>query len=314
MITKDANRHYWVVSPNVNNNDQTVSDWRQASVKWKVAFMGWQPDDRKHKQIGYKFAHVIKPSDILLIARRHNEVPEVVGCGVVVGEFKKSLKGFKPPHRFGSLRRLSPFKPLSAAPAKLPIIDALGQTAALARLHPHRNSNHRLICDWMERKLGNLAEKASSTGRLDKSEVGIHLKPLRHDGELEYEVRTRQKVFLANKAEAQLIGEYSQWLEAQDRKLEIANYKGLRCDAYEKERGNLIEAKCSSDREYIRMAVGQLLDYSYLGRERFGKPNMAILLPERPDPKSVEWLSELNISVIWKEKDVFLDDANGLFT
>ena len=62
------------------------------------------------------------------------------------------------------------------------------------------------------------------------------------------------------------------------------------------------------------MAVGQLLDYSYLGRDRFGKPNMAILLPERPDPKSVEWLSELNIGDIWTEKDVFLDNANGLFT
>jgi hypothetical protein len=62
------------------------------------------------------------------------------------------------------------------------------------------------------------------------------------------------------------------------------------------------------------MAVGQLLDYAYLGRRLLGKPNMAILLPERPDPKSVEWLSGLRIFVVWKEKDVFLDNANGLFT
>jgi hypothetical protein len=62
------------------------------------------------------------------------------------------------------------------------------------------------------------------------------------------------------------------------------------------------------------MAVGQLFDYAYLGRERFGKPNMAILLPERPDPKSVEWLSELHIRVIWKEKDRFVDNARRRFT
>lgn len=91
-------------------------------------------------------------------------------------------------------------------------------------------------------------------------------------------------------------------------------YENLHCDAYEKERGNLVEAKWSADREYIRMAVGQLLDSSYLGRKRFGKPNMAILLPERPTSKSVEWLSERHNSVVWEEEDVFLDNANGLFT
>jgi hypothetical protein len=110
------------------------------------------------------------------------------------------------------------------------------------------------------------------------------------------------------------VSKYRQWLEDQDRTLVKVNYRGLSCDAYEKGRGNLIEAKCSAKREYIRMAVGQVLDYSYLGRKRLGKPNMAILLPERPDAKSVEWLCELRISVIWREKDVFLDNADGLFT
>src|SRR5688572_13678087 len=38
-VLKD--RSYWVVSPNVKNNERTVSDWRQASVREHAAFMGW---------------------------------------------------------------------------------------------------------------------------------------------------------------------------------------------------------------------------------------------------------------------------------
>ena len=46
--------------------------------------------------------------------------------------------------------------------------------------------------------------------------------------------------------------------------------EGLCCDRFEKKRHNLIEAKSSTKREYIRMAVGQLLDYAYQF-EKFGK-------------------------------------------
>jgi len=69
----------------------------------------------------------------VLIARRYRGKPEVVGFGVVVGRFKKS---FKPQYKFGSLRKLSPFKPRSAAPPKLPIMNALGQTTVLTQTSP----------------------------------------------------------------------------------------------------------------------------------------------------------------------------------
>lgn len=306
-------KRFWVVSPNVRFDSSTVSKWRQASVKWKAAFMGWNPNDRGHKQIGYKFAHIVQPGDILLIARRHHKRPEVVGFGVVDGTFKRSLKGFRPPQSFGSLRELKPFRPLSEAPPKLRIMDALGQVAALRELRPDGNANHRIICRWLERKL---VQKANASNRRisNLKEEDVRLADLPSENELEYQVRTRRKVRLAKKTEAKLMSRYREWLENQQRRLFIAKYKNLRCDAYEKERGNLIEAKSSAKREYLRMAVGQLLDYAYLGRKILGTPNMAILLPERPDAKSVEWLSGLHISVAWKEKDVFLDNANGLFT
>jgi len=261
----------------------------------------------------YKFACVVAPGDILLIARRHQKKPEVVGFGVVEGKFKRRLKGFKPPQSFGSLRKLKPFRPLSEAPRKLPILDALGHTAALRELRPEGNANHNIVCKWMERML--IQKPSANDRRVSKAEdKDTRLLHLAQENELEFEVRTSRSVKIAKKIEAKLVLEYRKWLESQKRALFLLKYKNLRCDAYEKERGNLIEAKCSTKREHIRMAVGQLLDYSYLGKKLIGKPNMAILLPERPEAKSVEWLSELRIFLAWKEKNVFLDNANGLFT
>jgi hypothetical protein len=53
-----TSRKYWVVSPNVRFDAKTVAAWRQASVKWQAAFMGWHPDDEAHR-LGPKFARGI---------------------------------------------------------------------------------------------------------------------------------------------------------------------------------------------------------------------------------------------------------------
>jgi hypothetical protein len=314
-VIETHRRRFWVVSPNVRNDSSTVSKWRQQSVRWKAAFMGYSPNDREHKQSGYKFAHVIRPSDVVLIARRNNKKPEIVGFGVVDGKFETRLKGFKPPQSFGSLRKLKPFKPWSAAPSNLLITDALGSIAALHKLHPETNPNHKRICKWMERKLAEPWRTRQKNGkRVEDLADDIEVVALPDDDQLEYKVRTPRKVLLAKKTETKLLLNYRDWLKNQQRKLFLVKYKNLRCDAYEEDRRNLIEAKCSAKREYIRMAVGQLLDYAYLGRKLLGKPNMAVLLPERPAAKLYEWLSGLHIFVAWREKDAFLDNANGQFT
>lgn len=313
-------RSFWIVSPNVRNDNRTVSEWRQASVAWKAAFMGYEPDEKKYKQTGYKFANVVRPNDIILIARRYQDKSEVVGFGVVDGKFRTSLKGFSPPKSdeppgFGSLRKLQPFIPMSEVPAELHMIDVLRHTTALRKLHPDTLSTHKEICDWMESELGKLGHRGRGhTNDTAPTKTEAEAVDLSHEDELEYEVRTKQKVKIAEKKEAKLVMRYRDWLKNQNRSLSMVKYKNLKCDAYEKKRGNLIEAKSSSSREYIRMAVGQLLDYSYQGRKSLGKTNMAILLPERPDLKAVEWLSEVHISLIWEEKNSFVDNANGLFT
>jgi hypothetical protein len=88
----------------------------------------------------------------------------------------------------------------------------------------------------------------------------------------------------------------------------------LRCDAYEKITCNLIEAKSATTREHIRMAVGQLRDYAFQGRQAFPNPNKAILLPHKPGPDILEWLAAEQIAVIWRKGKDFFDTAGGKFT
>jgi hypothetical protein len=193
-------------------------------------------------------------------------------------------------------------------------MDAITQIAALRKLEPERNPNHNLLCRWLD---GKLSERKAPAGTKHAGgpKVKVQIGSLPSDKQLEYQVRTRRSVGQARKREAELIGRYRDWIEQQDRTLTIFKTHKIQCDAYEKARRNLIEAKCSDEREYVRMAVGQLLDYAFHTAADLGKCHKAILLPSKPAaPGLLKWLSSLDISVIWEESSVFLDSANGRFT
>jgi hypothetical protein len=309
-------RSYWVVSPNVRNNEATVPDWKQASLVGHAAFMGWKPDDRGHKGIGFRFAHVIKSGDIILIARRHKHRPDIVGFGVVNGNYKTRLRSIKTPQSFGSLRRLSPFIPWSAIPPGIPFLSAVRHTAALARLHPRSNEAHQQLCKWLDLELAkqNPSNGASenSSNEQEQSRDAILADPRKND-QFDYEYRAKSEIKKARKREAELMQGYRLWLKQRQREIQIAKYGKLECDGFEKARNNLIEAKSSAKREYIRMAVGQLLDYAFQGSKKFGSPHMAILVPEKPRSDIEKWLTDLKISLIWLEKGIFQDNADGKF-
>jgi len=60
-------------------------------------------------------------------------------------------------------------------------------------------------------------------------------------------------------------------------------------------------------------AVGQLFDYKYQAREKFGRLNKTILVPKKPDEDLEEWLRDVEISLIWPEKGAFRDNAEDQF-
>jgi hypothetical protein len=312
-------RQYWVVSPNVKDDNSTVGEWREASVREHAAFMGWEPDDSHHSD-GPKFAGLtergVMPGDVILIARRFHREPEIVGFGVVRGKYAKTLKGFVSPKRqeFGSLRKLSPFIPWSGSPSDVPLMDVLRHTRAMVQLHPEWNEAHNSVCRWMDHHLGKgSAIEGNAGARRAPTPPNTDLVDLPETYQLDYEFQTKSRIARAKRIEAELLNGYRDWLAKQDRILSAAKYGALRCDGYEKKRRNLIEAKSSSRRENIRMAVGQLLDYAFMGERKFGKPNKAILLPERPHSEIEEWLLSIKISIVWREQGSYFDNANGLF-
>jgi len=305
-------RSFWVVSPNVRFNRVTEPRWHNAVLRLRSAFMGWGSEDRGHSGIGYRFAHLIKPGDIILVARRFHGQPDLVGVGAVSGRFEEFRKSLNTPQDYGSRRRLKPFKPLARVPRNIPILSVLGHIKALRQIHPESNEDQRRVCNWL---LSLLSLPPISTDQTRSySNVDALLKDLHLKDELEYKVRRRKAVATAKRLEAKLVLAYQKWLERQGRTLHIAKYGRLNCDAFEKSRNNLIEAKRSPERELIRMAAGQLLDYSYVGRKEFGKPNLAILLPKKPDMDDLGWLKETGIYLIWREGRFFRDNCLEQFT
>lgn len=147
--------------------------------------------------------------------------------------------------------------------------------------------------------------------RDSRAQVRINAQP--QLGQLDYRVQTKAAVRRAERAEASLVEDYTRWLRARGRTLMRYSAGRLMCDAFEEATQHLIEAKSSTRREYIRMAVGQLLEYAYLGRSEFEDPRLAILLPSRPRLSQLRWLEPLRIHVIWRDEDGFKDNAGGIF-
>lgn len=88
----------------------------------------------------------------------------------------------------------------------------------------------------------------------------------------------------------------------------------LYCDVYEPKRKHLIEAKGSTGQEDIRIAIGQLLDYSRLTKAaELGNSRLGMLLPERPKRELERLLDSLDIALIWKHGKNLKDNRGGKF-
>ncbi len=82
--------------------------------------------------------------------------------------------------------------------------------------------------------------------------------------------------------------------------------KPLFSDLMDRTTGTLYEAKGTVERGAIRMAIGQLLDYSRFVEPR---PRLAVLLPSRPRSDLAELLRSVEIAVVWREGQKFIDAA-----
>jgi hypothetical protein len=127
------------------------------------------------------------------------------------------------------------------------------------------------------------------------------------------------------KAEAQLVNKYAAWLAKNHGRhplpysLPISfSVDGLRghvaCDLYDEHQRIMIEAKSATDRHSIRLAIGQLYDYSYLMQQIRGKNvRRAVLLPSRLSSEFEQFLKSLRIASIWKDGKSFSDNIHDTF-
>jgi hypothetical protein len=76
----------------------------------------------------------------------------------------------------------------------------------------------------------------------------------------------------------------------------------LYCDLWDATTRDLIEAKATVSREYLRTAVGQLLDYGrYANADR-----MTVLVPSRPRPDLLAYLSSTGIAAVYPDGDTWV--------
>jgi len=82
--------------------------------------------------------------------------------------------------------------------------------------------------------------------------------------------------------------------------------KPLFSDLFDRSTNTLFEAKGTVERGAIRMALGQLLDYS---RFVAPTPRMAVLLPAKPREDLLELLKSAGVGVVWREGRKFVDST-----
>jgi hypothetical protein len=67
--------------------------------------------------------------------------------------------------------------------------------------------------------------------------------------------------------------------------------------------GLVVEAKPSDAREFVRLAIGQVLDYANLSKIEGQIMTPAILVPNRPAPDLCRLIEELGITLIYKNQE-----------
>lgn len=106
----------------------------------------------------------------------------------------------------------------------------------------------------------------------------------------------------SERREAALVSRFAAWMSAQDRETSSREILlprragALYCDIFDESTGELIEAKGATSRNNVRLALGQILDYSrYVKAER-----LAVLFPVRPADDLITLLVSQNVSCVFE--------------
>lgn len=122
----------------------------------------------------------------------------------------------------------------------------------------------------------------------------------------EYQVRRvdeGESVRAVSRQEFALQKRFGEWLRARGEDVQVLRLTegGVTIvpDLYVPTMGQIVEAKKSIARAYVRTAIGQALDYAAVARRRGLSVTPAVLLPSEPSSSMVELCTSVGITVWW---------------
>lgn len=169
---------------------------------------------------------------------------------------------------------------------------------------PDRDGETRSVLVFRLRPIGDVHRVVETEADEEPTVIDV---PLEVNDVEAYAVSHPEESTSAVRREAALVRDYGQWLGTQGRtarrhRIRLPDGRSLYTDCFDESTGEVLEAKGSAARTFVRAGLGQVLDYSrYVAHER-----RALLLPTRPADDLVELLLAHGVAVVWQEKAEFL--------
>ncbi|WP_228408153.1 MULTISPECIES: McrB family protein [unclassified Chryseobacterium] len=146
-------RNYWVISPNVKNNEEE-DRWKEFISNNPYSFIGWDEGN----QFGNTFINVIKKGDVIINAQRKKWIPHIFGIGIVSND-KCEWQEIENTPSGAYCRYLNPY--LTKERVFNLNFDFKGtayygdnkQIPALYQLHPHKNENDKRLVETINKEL-----------------------------------------------------------------------------------------------------------------------------------------------------------------
>jgi len=168
-------RNYWVVSPNIKNNNEE-DDWKKFLSINPFSFIGW---DSKNK-LGNTFINNIKRGDVIINCQRKDWNPNVFGIGIVKTD-KCDWQEIKGTPSGAFCRQLHPYIPKQRIPNLHLVFDGTTyyghnkQIPAIYQLHPEKNINDKNLVMIIEKELEMIKKEENIKKLVDLLESNKNL-------------------------------------------------------------------------------------------------------------------------------------------
>ena len=279
---------YWIFQANPKTGDNLKTDLENPG-SWRLTRFR---DPRLHVHVG----------DKVVLWQVEGNKPEAAGV-YAIGEI--TLEPFKKRGTWlGSFRLTRVRDSERLLPPKVLRADPLLRTVPPFR-RPAQGSNFEITRAQWQRL------ESYFSGKVDKTKytpIPIPIKETARSAEKTIVPASEAHEMLLQ--ERHLVKSYQKYLKAQGSSASAYRFPlqqgvSIVCDLYDKQRGNLIEAKAVIDRPSLRMAIGELADYvRFIG----GRPQRAVLLPARPSADLEELLRSQGVHTIWQSEPAHFAD------